>query len=72
MTDASELICFERMDLDFSCCADDLSPFQPGCVHTIYVHIKLSSPRFVKLAEYVFEADGEFGEGSGGLSLIHI
>ena len=22
--------------------------------------------RFVKLAEYVFEADGEFGEGSGG------
>ena len=33
---------------------------------SIYVHIKLSSPRFVKLAEYVFEADGEFGEGSGG------
>ena len=26
----SVVICFERMELDFSCCAEDLNPFLPG------------------------------------------
>ena len=28
--EVSEVICFERMELDLSCCAEDLSPFLPG------------------------------------------
>ena len=27
-----EIICFDRMELDFSCCEEDLHPFVPGWV----------------------------------------